>query len=91
MENNYEPVRVGGMSESCYGMKAAEKLWQERLGNYTVLFSGPWTPDKLREICDFCREKNIHFAMDEMIDRLDGDIKKNYTFQRRDIERTLRI
>ena len=78
MENNYEPVRVGGMSESYYGMKAAEKLWQERLGNYTVLFSGPWTPDKLREICDFCREKNIHFAMDEMIDRLDGDIKKNY-------------
>ena len=56
MEKEYRSVRVGGMSESSYGTATMECFKREKLGNYTVLFVGPWTPDKLRAIGEFCRK-----------------------------------
>ena len=63
-------VKVGGMSESSYGLKTLEKICEEQLGDYTVLFLGPWNMEKLKEIIPFCRENNIRFAMDETFSRL---------------------
>lgn len=71
-------VKVGGMSESAYGLATVEHIHREGLGDYTVLFIGPWTPDKLRQMGDFCREKGISFVMDEMVDRLTGQVTTGY-------------
>lgn len=78
MTEQYEIVRVGGMSESFYGMRTVEMIKKEQLGNYTVLFVGPWSPEKLRKIGEFCRKEKMHFVMDEMIQRLNGDFTERY-------------
>lgn len=74
----YRSVRVGGMSESSYGTATMECFKREKLGNYTVLFVGPWTPDKLRAIGEFCRKENMRFVMDEMMNRLTGEFTPSY-------------
>jgi len=43
-------VRTGGMSESPYVEKTAETIVKEGLGDYTVLFVGPWTGEKIRKV-----------------------------------------
>ncbi|MEI3005106.1 MAG: hypothetical protein V8T87_10880 [Victivallales bacterium] len=66
-ETDGKRVSVGprrGMSESSYGTATMECFKREKLGNYTVLFVGPWTPDKLRAIGEFCRKENMRFVMD---------------------------
>ena len=78
MEKEYRSVRVGGMSESSYGTATMECFKREKLGNYTVLFVGPWTPDKLRAIGEFCRKENMRFVMDEMMNRLTGEFTPSY-------------
>ena len=66
------------MSESSYGTATMECFKREKLGNYTVLFVGPWTPDKLRAIGEFCRKENMRFVMDEMMNRLTGEFTPSY-------------
>lgn len=78
MEKEYRSVRVGGMSESSYGTATMECFKREKLGNYTVLFVGPWTPDKLKKIGEFCRQENMRFVMDEVIRRTSGKIRPSY-------------
>ena len=85
MEKEYRSVRVGGMSESSYGTATMECFKREKLGNYTVLFVGPWTPDKLRAIGEFCRKENMRFVMDEMMNRLTGEFTPSYLPLRREV------
>jgi len=71
-------VKVGGMSESSYGLKTLEYIRDEKLGNYTVLFVGPWNIEKLRQVVTFCKKNKIYFVMDEMWDRLNGTVRPEY-------------
>lgn len=59
-------VDVGGMCESAYGLQTFDRILDEGLGNYAVLFAGPWSLDQLREAVAFCKQHNIRFVMDEM-------------------------
>ena len=63
-------VAVGGMSEAGYGLKTLERIRDEKLGDYTVLFVGPWDMEKLRELVPFCKENGMRFVMDETFSRL---------------------
>ncbi len=76
--SKYKYVQVGGMSESGYGIDTLKTITQERLGNYTVLFVGPWSNEKIREVAAFCRENSCKFVMDEMINRLTGKLTEKY-------------
>ena len=89
MTEGKQTVRVGGMSESGYGIATLEHFRNEKLGNYTVLFVGPWTPEKLREIGRFCRKENMRFVMDEMVNRLTGEITGGYATIRAEVLKTL--
>ena len=89
MTKEEQTVRVGGMSESGYGIATLEHFRNEKLGNYTVLFVGPWTPEKLHEIGQFCRKENMRFVMDEMVNRLTGEITKGYAPIRTEVLKTL--
>ena len=77
-ENLLQKVRTGGMSESGYGITTLETMKAEKLGNYTVLFVGPWTPEKIREVGEFCRREKKRFVMDEMVNRLTGELTGSY-------------
>ena len=63
-------VKVGGMSESGYGLKTLKKICEEQLGDYTVLFVGPWDMEKLKDLIPFCKENGLQFVMDETYSRL---------------------
>lgn len=65
-------VKVGGMSESGYALETVKRIQSEKLGNYTVLFAGPWSLDKVKLIADFCWKHKVYFVMDEMWNRLTG-------------------
>lgn len=69
-------VHVGGMSESPYGTRTAETIVREGLGDYNVLFVGPWTAEKIRAVGDYCRANKMRFVMDETIDRLSGEMRR---------------
>ncbi|MDR0931837.1 MAG: beta-galactosidase trimerization domain-containing protein [Victivallales bacterium] len=71
-------VNIGGMSESGYGSQTVELMNREKLGNYTVLFAGPWTPQALAQLADTCRKNGFRFVMDEMISRLSGSLTDKY-------------
>ena len=71
-------VKAGGMSEAGYGLKTLHRIRDEKLGNYTVLFVGPWSLEKLRQAVAFCKENKMCFVMDEMWDRLRGGLKPGY-------------
>lgn len=71
-------VRVGGMSESPYVEKTVQTIVKEGLGDYTVLFVGPWTGDKIRKVGAFCREHKMTFVMDELVNRLTGEERSSY-------------
>lgn len=71
-------VRVGGMSESPYGVRTAETIVREGLGDYTVLFVGPWTAKKIAEVGAYCREHGLTFTMDEMFSRRNGGFRGTY-------------
>lgn len=71
-------VKVGGMSEAKYGCETIKMMVSEGLGNYTVLFGGPWTNRQLMEIAGFCKKQGIHFVMDEMWGRLTGTLIEAY-------------
>ena len=77
-ENLLQKVRTGGMSESGYGITTLETMKAEKLGDYTVLFVGPWTPEKIREVGEFCRREKKNFVMDEMVNRLTGEFTGSY-------------
>ena len=63
-------VTVGGLSESKYVEKTAQTIADEGLGSYTVLFrKGPWNPAMLEKVVKVCRENNMTFMMDEVMDR----------------------
>ncbi len=72
-------VKVGGMSEASYGLRTLERIRDEKLGNYTVLFAGPWSLEKLRQVVTFCKENNMCFVMDEMWSRRNGVLRSGYT------------
>ncbi len=74
----HQHVQVGGMSESGYGLETLKTIKKEKLGNYTVLFVGPWKPEQLGELAEFCRKNNCKFVMDEMINRLTGKLTGAY-------------
>jgi hypothetical protein len=76
--SKYQYVKVGGMSESGYGTATLEVMREEKLGNYTVLFVGPWDNEKLSRVAGFCREHDCKFVMDEMINRLTGELTDKY-------------
>ena len=59
-------VTVGGMAEASYGMATLERMRDEGLGDYVVLFAGPWSLERLREVVAFCRRNGMRFVMDEM-------------------------
>jgi len=71
-------VKTGGMSESQYGCETVKKMVSERLGNYTVFFSGPWAEKQIKEAVEFCIKNRIYFVMDEMWGRLEGTMHKAY-------------
>ncbi len=71
-------VEVGGMSEAVYGLDTLTKMKKEALGNYTVLFRGPWDNNLLKSVGEFCKKNNYRFVMDETINRLTGKIKPRY-------------
>ena len=71
-------VQVGGMSESPYVEKTVETIKAEGLGDYTVLFVGPWTGEKIRKVGDSCREHKMKFVMDETVNRLTGKVRSSY-------------
>lgn len=62
-------IDVGGMSEAKYGVSTVETMHREGLGNLTVLFTRPWTAEKIQQIADFCRAHDMKFTMDELMDR----------------------
>lgn len=63
-------VTVGGLSESKYVEQTAQTIADEGLGSYTVLFrKGPWNPAMLEKVVKVCRENNMTFMMDEVMDR----------------------
>jgi hypothetical protein len=74
----HQYIQVGGMSESGYGIDTLKTINKEGLGNYTVLFVGPWSNDKIEKIAEFCRENDCKFVMDEMVNRLTGELTDNY-------------
>ena len=76
--SKHQYVQVGGMSESGYGIETLKTMKKEGLGNYTVLFVGPWKNEQVKELAEFCRENNCKFVMDEMINRLTGELTDNY-------------
>ena len=71
-------VHVGGMSESPYGTRTAETIVREGLGDYTVLFVGPWTGAKVRAVGDYCRAHRMKFVMDEVVSRRQRTIRGTY-------------
>lgn len=71
-------VRVGGMSESPYGVRTAETIMREGLGDYTVLFVGPWTAEKIAQVGEYSRKHAMKFTMDEMFCRLNGGVRETY-------------
>lgn len=84
-------VKVGGMSESSYGVKTLERIKSEKLGNYTVLFAGPWSFEKLKQVVEFCKENNIYFVMDEMWSRLRGVMREGYrTFDKKEFHQIIK-
>lgn len=71
-------VRVGGMSESPYGSKTVETIAAEGLGDYTVLFCGPWNAQGIRDVAAACRRHGVKFTMDEMFSRRNGGFRGRY-------------
>ncbi len=85
MNKDCRTVRVGGLSESVFGLSTLEDIKKEGLGSYTVLFIGPWTPEKLREVGEFCRKENRCFVMDETVCRFSGEISAVYAPIHKDV------
>ena len=83
-------VRVGGMSESPYVARTVETIVHEGLGDYTVLFVGPWTAAKIAEVGAFCREHGMTFTMDEMFSRRNGGFRSSYAPIKDDVLAELR-
>ena len=83
-------VRVGGMSESPYAARTAETIVREGLGDYTVLFVGPWTAPKIAAVGAFCREHGMTFTMDEMFSRRNGGFRSSYAPIKDDVLAELR-
>ncbi len=71
-------VSVGGMSEAVYGIETLKRIKKEKLGDYTVLFCGPWDLEKLGQVVAFCKENGMRFVMDETFSRLRGVLRDPY-------------
>ena len=72
-------VVVGGLCESKYVEKTAQTIADEGLGSYNVLFrKGPWNPAMLEKVIKVCRENNMTFTMDEVMDRQNYGTYQNY-------------
>lgn len=71
-------VEIGGMCESGYGLETFERMRSEKLGNYAVLFAGPWDLEKLRSAVAFCKEHGMRFVMDETYSRLRGVFREPF-------------
>ncbi len=78
MDKKMKYVKVGGMSEAQYGIETLKTIASEEIGNYTVLFVGPWSNRQLRDVVEFCVQNGISLVMDEMWGRLTGDICESY-------------
>lgn len=84
-------VEVGGMSESVYGLRTLKTICDEKLGDYTVLFAGPWTIEKLREVIPFCKANGIRFVMDETFSRLGGVFREPFvSYEKEQFQEVLR-
>jgi hypothetical protein len=66
------------MSEVKYGLETLKKIKADALGNYTVLFVGPWNNQQIQSVAQFCRDNKLKFVMDEMINRHTGELKDKY-------------
>lgn len=77
--NKTRTVRVGGMSEASYDLSTLETMKAEGLGDYTVLFVGPWQNEQVERVGRFCRENGYRFVMDERINRLSGKLGSRYS------------
>ena len=77
-------VKIGGMSEAKYGIKTLERIRDEKLGDYTVLFVGPWDMAKLKELIPFCKENGMRFVMDETYSRLRGVFREPFNTYNKD-------
>ena len=71
-------VEVGGMSEAVYGIETLKRIKAEKLGDYTVLFCGPWDLERLGQVVEFCKKNGMRFVMDETFSRLRGVLRDQY-------------
>lgn len=82
-------VRVGGLNEALYSGETAKMMADEKLGSVNLLFSGPWTPEKLRAVGDVCRRHSMSFLMDEAFDRGTGELSGAYVPVWKEVLKTL--
>ena len=72
-------VVVGGLCESKYVEQTAQTIAVEGLGSYNVLFrKGPWNPAMLEKVIKVCRENDMTFTMDEVMDRQNHGAYQTY-------------
>lgn len=76
--NIRKQVAVGGMAEASYGMETLERIRDEGLGDYVVLFVGAWSFELLQKVVAFCKEHKLRFVMDEMWRRTQPAARPGY-------------
>ena len=83
-------VQTGTMAEGRYGVATAETMTRDGCGNVVNMFFGKWTPESVRAVGEHCRRNGCVFTMDEMLDRISGDWKPDYSSSWREILAILR-
>ena len=71
-------VDVGTVCEAPNGMLTPRTVIEEKLGNYLVLFVGPWKFELLKEVCEYARKNRLKIGTDEFISRMTGDWRADY-------------
>ena len=71
-------VDVGTVCEAPNGMLTPRTVVEEKLGNYLVLFVGPWKFELLKEVCEYARKNRLKIGTDEFISRMTGDWRADY-------------
>ena len=71
-------IDVGTVCEAPNGMLTPRTVAEEKLGNYLVLFVGPWKFELLNEVCEYARNNRLKIGTDEFISRMTGDWRYDY-------------
>ncbi len=71
-------VDVGTVCEAPNGMLTPQTVVKEKLGNYLLLFVGPWKFELLKEVCEYARKNHLKIGTDEFINRMSGDWRDDY-------------